>query len=451
MPGNIKYRCQQCGYESAKWLGRCPGCEAWNSLAEEIATPPSFGLTHPSSLNPQLLSEVKLSQQRRHLIGIAEFDRVLGGGLVPGSLVLIGGDPGIGKSTLLIQAAAHFSRELSPILYVSGEESLSQIKLRADRLGVNSDRVYLLAETNLEFIINVVERLKPKVIIIDSIQTVYRPEMGSSPGSVAQVRECTSLLMRLAKSQEISAFLVGHVTKEGAIAGPRVLEHMVDTVLYFEGKDHLTHRILRTVKNRFGSVSEIGVFSMEEKGLMEILNPSASFLAQRPHEAPGSVVYASMEGTRPILVEIQALVSPTSFGLAKREAIGVDYNRVSLLLSVLEKRLGLHLGNYDCFVNVAGGIRVTEPGADLGIVAAIVSNHRNQPIDEVTVILGEVGLAGEVRAISQLDRRLLEIIKLGFSRCICPQYNLKNRKLASSIELIGVTTVEEALSKMGLW
>lgn len=451
MPGNIKYRCQQCGYESTKWMGKCPGCNEWNSFGEEAEIIPSSFLTGNLLSSPQLLSEVDLSQQKRHLIGLAEVDRVLGGGLVPGSLVLIGGDPGIGKSTLLLQTSEHLSRKLNPVLYASGEESPAQLKLRADRLGVSSDQIYLLTETNLEFILSAVEKLKPKVLVIDSIQTVYRPELGSSPGSVSQVRECTGLLMRLAKSRGISIFLVGHVTKEGAIAGPKVLEHMVDTVLYFEGKEHLAYRILRTVKNRFGSVSEIGVFTMEESGLIEVANPSASFLAQRPHQAPGSVVYASMEGSRPILVEIQALVSPTSFGLAKREAIGVDYNRLSLLLAVLEKRLGLHLGNYDCFVNVAGGIRITEPGADLGIVAAIVSNYRNQPIDETTVILGEVGLAGEVRAISQLDQRLQEIIKLGFTRCICPLYNLKNKKLEHSIELIGVPSVEEGLIKIGLW
>jgi len=445
---NTKFYCQECGYESLKWLGKCPGCGKWNTLVEEVEIPaakyPSFAIT-PTKAKP--ISEIEILKEDRLLTNIKEFDRVLGGGIVPGALILIGGDPGIGKSTLLLQSANILSAEVGMILYVSGEESLQQIKLRAMRIDIDSKNLHILTECNLDCIINKIEELKPKVVIIDSIQTIYKPELGSSPGSIGQVRECTTTLMYLAKQKQIAIFIIGHVTKEGAIAGPRVLEHVVDTVLYFEGAQHDTYRILRAVKNRFGSTNEIGVFEMREKGLIEVNSPSSVFLSQRPLGVSGSVVTASIEGTRPILVELQSLVSPTNFGMAKRETLGVDYNRTSLLLAVLEKRIGLHLGIYDVFVNVAGGMKIIEPGIDLAIACAVVSSLKDKPIDSKTAIVGEVGLAGEVRGISYIEKRIEEVSKLGFKHLILPQYNLNGLK-SYAIELIGVKHLKEALENI---
>jgi len=444
-----KFYCQECGYESFKWLGKCPGCEKWNTLVEEVKIQesryPSFTIT-PSPSTP--LSEIEILEEERLLTNIKEFDRVLGGGIVPGALILIGGDPGIGKSTLVLQSANMLSNEYGKLLYVSGEESLQQIKLRAMRINVTSRNLHLLTECNLSYIINQIEELKPKVVVIDSIQTIYKPELCSSPGSVAQVRECTTQLMYLAKQKQIAIFIIGHVTKEGAIAGPRVLEHIVDTVLYFEGGQQGIYRILRAIKNRFGSTNEIGVFEMREKGLIEVNNPSSVFLSQRPLGVSGSVVTASVEGTRPILVELQSLVSPTNFGLAKRETLGVDYNRTSLLLAVLEKRMGLHLGIYDVFVNVTGGMKIIEPGIDLAIACAVVSSLKDKSIDSKTAIVGEVGLAGEVRGISYIEKRIEEVSKLGFKRFLLPQHNLEGLIKPYSIELIGIRNLNEALENI---
>ncbi|MEW6619409.1 MAG: DNA repair protein RadA [bacterium] len=443
-----KFYCQECGYESLKWLGKCPGCEKWNTFVEEIKLPAS---KYPSlaPCEPKSISDIEISEEERLLTKINEFDRVLGGGIVPGALILIGGDPGIGKSTLLLQSANALSIEYGLLLYVSGEESLQQIKLRANRINADSKNLHILTECNLEYIINKIEEIKPKIVIIDSIQTIYKSELGSSPGNIGQVRECTTSLMYLAKQKQIAIFIIGHVTKEGAIAGPRVLEHIVDTVLYFEGAQYNTYRILRAVKNRFGSTNEIGVFEMQEKGLVEVNSPSSAFLSQRPIGVSGSVVTASIEGTRPILVELQSLVSPTNFGLAKRETLGVDYNRTALLLAVLEKRMGLHLGIYDVFVNVTGGMKIVEPGADLGIACAVVSSLKDKPIDSKIAIVGEVGLAGEVRGISYIEKRIEEVSKLGFERFILPEYNLAGLK-SYSIDLIGVKNLKEALENVKL-
>ncbi|MFH1562493.1 MAG: DNA repair protein RadA [Nitrospirota bacterium] len=445
-----KFYCQECGYESLKWLGKCPGCEKWNTFAEELEIPAS---KYPSQASPpqesKSVCEIEVLETERLLTKINEFDRVLGGGVVPGSLILIGGDPGIGKSTLVLQSANRLSAEYGLLLYVSGEESLQQIKLRAMRVKAESKNLHILAECNLDYILAKIEELKPGVVIIDSIQTIYNPQFGSSPGSVGQVRECTTQLMYLAKQKRIAVFIIGHVTKEGAIAGPKILEHVVDTVLYFEGTQHYTYRILRAVKNRFGSTNEIGVFEMRENGLIEVNSPSAAFLSQRPVGVSGSVVTASVEGTRPILVELQALVSPTNFGLAKRETLGVDYNRTALLLAVLEKRMGLHLGIYDVFVNVAGGMKIVEPGADLGIACAVVSSLKDKPIDSKIAIVGEVGLAGEVRGISYIEKRIEEVSKLGFKKFILPQHDLNDLK-PYPIELIGVKNLKEALENTQL-
>ena len=443
------YYCQECGYESAKWLGRCPGCEKWNTLVEEIRSSPgplpSFAKT-PSKYQP--FPSIKASDKERLTTSFNEFDRVLGGGLVKGSLVLVGGDPGIGKSTLLLQIANSLASSSGPILYTSGEESCHQVKLRGDRLKVNSPALYILSEVNLENIFASIEKLSPKVLIVDSIQTIYRPDFGGSPGGVGQVRECTTALMYLAKSSDLSIFIVGHVTKEGAIAGPKVLEHIVDTVLYLEGEESHSYRILRAVKNRFGSTNEIGVFEMESDGLKEVPDPSAKFLAERVANIPGSVVVASIEGTRPILVEIQALVSSTNFSLAKREVLGVDSNRVALLIAVLEKKIGLHLGGCDIFVNVAGGVKILEPAADLGIALSIISNFKNVPLSPEIAVVGEIGLTGEVRTVSFIEKRIEEVRKLGFKRCIIPENNLLNlKKKEIGIELTGVKTVKEALEK----
>ncbi|HEY4600409.1 MAG TPA: DNA repair protein RadA [Cerasibacillus sp.] len=443
-----KYVCQSCGYETPRWMGRCPGCSNWNTLVEEIerktkANRPSTGLT---SGKPVKITSIESQEEPRIMTSMKEFNRVLGGGVVQGSLVLIGGDPGIGKSTLLLQISSQLADQQLPVLYISGEESTRQTKLRADRLGVVSDLLYVLAETNLFDIANHIEQLKPSLVVVDSIQTIYRDEVTSAPGSVSQVRECTSELMRIAKTNNIPIFIVGHVTKEGAIAGPRILEHMVDTVLYFEGERHHTYRILRSVKNRFGSTHEMGIFEMKEEGLREVMNPSEIFLEERSKGAAGSTVVASMEGTRPVLVEIQALISPTSFGNPRRMATGIDYNRIPLLMAVLEKRVGLMLQNQDAYVKVAGGVKLDEPAIDLAISVSIASSFRNQPTRPDDIFIGEVGLTGEVRRVSRIEQRVQEAAKLGFKRVICPQKNIDGWTLPKTIEVIGVNTVQEALN-----
>lgn len=414
--------CQNCGHEENKWLGQCPMCKEWNTFVEE---PVSFSKSASAKLIKDAevvaLKHVETDQEERIKTKIEELDRVLGGGIVPGSLLLVGGDPGIGKSTLLLQVCQRLCEDKHQVLYISGEESLKQIKLRANRMGEFTEDLLLLCETNLEIVKNVIQKRKPEVVIIDSIQTMYSEEVASAPGSVSQVRESTNVFMQLAKGLGISIFIVGHVTKEGTVAGPRVLEHMVDTVLYFEGDRHASYRILRGVKNRFGSTNEIGVFEMRQNGLVEVENPSEFMLNGKPENASGSVVACSMEGTRPILIEIQALVCSSNFGMPRRTAAGTDYNRVNLLMAVLEKRVGIHLSNYDAYVNIAGGIKMNEPAVDLGIVMAIVSSYKNQPIDEKTIVFGEVGLSGEVRAVNMPEQRVAEAKKLGFTTCIMPE------------------------------
>jgi DNA repair protein RadA/Sms len=450
--GKNIFTCQSCGHQTAKWLGRCPDCGAWDSFTEErqVSIRPQVLPSQATvPVKPLPLTEVSRDGEERLLTGIGELDRVLGGGIVRGSLILIGGDPGIGKSTLVLQAAAGFKgHSLSgqhSVLYVSGEESANQIRMRSDRLGLHGPHLYLLTETSLELIREHVSHIQPRLLVIDSIQTVFTAELTSAPGSVSQVRECTAQLMTLAKSLHIPIFIIGHVTKEGAIAGPRVLEHMVDTVLYFEGERHHIYRVLRAVKNRFGPTNEIGVFEMRTEGLAEVESPSELFLAERPLHASGSTVIASIEGTRPLLVELQALGSPTSFGMPRRVANGVDPQRVALLLAVLEKRLGLPLQNHDVYVNVVGGLRLEEPAIDLGVVVAVVSSLRDAPVDPQLVVFGEVGLTGEVRAIGHVEARLREAAKLGFRRCLLPQANCQPAPTVAGMELCGVRTVSEAL------
>lgn len=445
------YFCQECGYESAKWMGQCPGCKSWNTFVEETVStkkPSSSGAMKSSEKRqePVILKDISLSEDERQTTQIGELDRVLGGGIVPGSLVLVGGDPGIGKSTLLLQVCRNLAEKQVSVLYISGEESLRQIKLRANRIGQFTDKMQLLCETNLEVIREVIERRKPDVVVIDSIQTMFHEDVSSAPGSVSQVRESTNILMQIAKGMGVSIFIVGHVTKEGNVAGPRVLEHMVDTVLYFEGDRHASYRILRAVKNRFGSTNEIGVFEMRQNGLVEVENPSEYMLSGKPENASGSVVACSMEGTRPILLEIQALVARTNFGMPRRTAAGTDYNRVNLLMAVLEKRLGMNLGNCDAYVNIAGGIKMNEPAIDLGIVMALVSSYRNRPIDEKTIVFGEVGLSGEVRAVNMPEQRVAEAKKLGFETCILPEVCMKTVKDVKGIKLLGVKSVNEAVA-----
>lgn len=442
--------CQECGYESPKWLGRCPGCSAWNTLVEEPLSSPTSGHTRARLEAPgepaTSLADVAVDEEARFSVGISEVDRVLGGGVVPGSLVLIGGDPGIGKSTLALQIADRLAQTRT-VLYVSGEESVRQTKMRAARLGVAAARLLVLAETDLEAIRAQIAEVRPDLVIVDSIQTVYRPDLPSAPGSVGQIRECTGDLLRVAKGTGGPAILVvGHVTKEGAIAGPRVLEHMVDTVLYFEGERHHAYRVLRATKNRFGSTNEIGVFAMSGRGLAEVSDPSALFLSERPADAPGSAVLCAVEGTRPLLLEVQALVTRTPFGVPRRTAAGVDYNRTLLLLAVLEKRAGLHLASSDVYVSIAGGVRVDEPAADLGVAAAVASSHRERAVDPSTVVVGEVGLSGEVRAVSQITRRVAEAAKLGFRRVILPRPNLAGMdEDTKDTELVGVERIGDAL------
>lgn len=448
------FACQNCGYQTPKWLGKCPDCGSWNSFVEETYSPaaerPSRSLPiSPDENLPQPIPSIETAEKGRIKTQISEFDRVLGGGVVPGSLVLIGGDPGIGKSTLLLQALDKLAGQDVRVLYTSGEESPRQIKMRADRLGVTSPTLFVLAENSLERILEEAQKLKPQVLVVDSIQTVFTAELSSAPGSIGQVRESSGRLMILSKTTGLSTFLIGHVTKEGAIAGPRVLEHMVDTVLYFEGDRGHPYRILRAVKNRFGSTNEIGVFEMKDGGLTEVANPSELFLAERPMNVPGSVVISSLEGTRPILVELQALVSPTSYGMPRRTAIGVDPNRVSLLVAVLEKKVGLNLAQQDIFVNVAGGVRVDEPAADLGVVSAVASSFLDKPISPKVMVIGEIGLAGEVRGIHQAELRLKEAAKLGFKKCLLPKSNRSRIALdLESLELVAVGSVEEALENL---
>ncbi|MCC8151167.1 MAG: DNA repair protein RadA [Lachnospiraceae bacterium] len=493
---NTVFFCQNCGYESAKWLGQCPGCREWNTFVEEPAAPKGAGGSGGSWLGlagisldgtgesrrtaagaaadagksgrtgnsdgsgtarsrhagacrnapePISLSRVEMSGQERFSTGIGELDRVLGGGIVPGSLVLVGGDPGIGKSTLLLQVCRNLSAADRSVLYISGEESLQQIRIRAERIGSFSDSLKLLCETNLENVANVLQRERPKVAIIDSVQTMYSENASSTPGSVSQIRQATGLFLQLAKLLNITIFLVGHVTKEGVVAGPRVLEHMVDSVLYFEGDRHVAYRVLRGVKNRFGSTNEIGVFEMRGEGLVEVPNPSEYMLSGRPEGASGSVVACSIEGTRPILVEIQALICKTGFGLPRRTAAGADLNRVNLLLAVLEKRADIHLSSSDAYVNIAGGVRMNEPAIDLGIVLAVVSSYKDIPISDRTICFGEVGLSGEVRSVSMALTRVQEAKKLGFERCILPKVCVTEQVRKVGIEIVGVSNVREAI------
>ena len=441
--------CQNCGYESAKWMGQCPGCKEWNTFVEELVDRKALsgsGKRKPASeAKPVPLSSIVASDEERVSTNMKELDRVLGGGIVRGSLVLVGGDPGIGKSTLLLQVCRNLSAQGLSVLYVSGEESLQQIKIRAERIGTFTDHLLLLCETNLELIREVVERQKPQIVVIDSVQTMYNESVGSAPGSVSQVREATSVLMQIAKGMDISIFIVGHVTKEGVVAGPRVLEHMVDTVLYFEGDRHESYRILRGVKNRFGSTNEIGVFEMRTEGLAEVENPSEYMLSGKPADASGSVVACSVEGTRPILLEIQALICHSYFNNPRRTATGTDFNRVNLLLAVLEKRLGMQLSDCDAYVNIAGGIRMNEPAIDLGIVLATISSKLDLTIDEKTICFGEVGLSGEVRGVTMAEQRVAEAAKLGFKRCILPSVCLGAAKSVKGIEVVGVSNVKEAL------
>lgn len=446
------YFCQSCGYESSKWLGQCPGCKEWNTFVEETVEKKTAGkLKSVAGGNQDLksykLSEIDMQEKERMKTKFPELDRVLGGGIVPGSMILVGGDPGIGKSTLLLQVCRNLADTMS-VLYVSGEESLQQIKMRAERIGKFSDNLKLLCETNLERIGQVIERQKPGVVIIDSIQTMYNEEVGSAPGSVSQVRESTARLMQIAKGMGVTVFIVGHVTKEGVVAGPRVLEHMVDTVLYFEGDRHAAYRILRGVKNRFGSTNEIGVFEMCEEGLREVENPSEFMLNGKPKGASGSVVACSMEGTRPVLLEVQALVCHSSFGIPRRTAAGTDLNRVNLLMAVLEKRAGLSMSNCDAYVNIAGGIRMSEPAIDLGIIMALASSYRDRAIDEKTICFGEVGLSGEVRAVNMAGQRVAEARKLGFTTCILPKVCIPGLTDTKGIKIIGVENIQEAISRM---
>ena len=446
------FACQACGFESSKWLGRCPDCGEWNSFMEERPAPEPAGRGRPAGLpieggRPKAYEAIDGSEEPRSSTGIDEFDRVLGGGLVPGSLVLIGGEPGIGKSTLLLQVAHLLGRTHGTVLYVSGEESDRQVKLRGERLGITGGGLFLMAETSLERILDEVEALKPRALVVDSVQTVYSARFPSAPGSISQVREVATQLLFLAKGRGITTFLIGHVTKDGNLAGPKSLEHIVDTVLYFEGEKRQHHRIVRAVKNRFGAVSEMGVFEMTGGGLQPVANPSALFLAERKAGSPGSAVVATMEGSRPMMVEVQALVSPTSFGTPRRMSLGIDPNRTSLLLAVLEKRVGLELLGDDVFVSVAGGLEIDEPAADLGVAAAVASSFRNRPLPATTAVFGEVGLGGEVRGAGQAALRLREAAQMGFTRCVLPARNIPP-DVPPGIRPVGVNTLDEALEHL---
>ncbi len=444
-----KYVCQSCGYVSPRWIGKCPNCNEWNTFVEEAPVPATVARKSggvSSKLNPIPLSEVDGITDVRFSTEIAEFDRVLGGGIVSGSVILLGGDPGIGKSTLMLQVALHLKKKV--VLYVTGEESPKQVKLRAERLGKISDNIQLLAETNLEIVADIIERATPDLVIVDSIQTLFHPNLESAPGSVGQVRESTALLTRIAKTKHVPIILIGHVTKEGVIAGPRVIEHMVDTVLQFEGERHYAYRILRGIKNRFGSTNEIGIFEMHDTGLREVLNPSEVFLSERTYGASGATIVASMEGTRPILIEVQALVSTSNYGMPQRTATGFDLRRLSMLLAVLDKRVGINTGSQDVFVNIAGGIRIEEPAADLGIASSIVSSLRDVPVDSQTVAIGEIGLGGEIRTIAHCDKRVQEAAKLGFKAIFVPKTNAKKMKSSNGISIVGVETIQEAMKQL---
>ena len=443
--------CKECGYESSKWMGQCPACREWNTMVEEPAGKKEplqqafSGGRNRQALRPVKLEEVSIEEQDRISTGYQELDRVLGSGIVAGSLVLAGGDPGIGKSTLLLQVCRNLAGTGHKVLYISGEESLKQIKLRANRIGPVLGELFFLCETTLDLFGQAIQEVKPEAVVIDSIQTMYRDDISSAPGSVSQVRESTNILLQIAKGMEITVFIIGHVTKEGVVAGPRVLEHMVDTVVYSEGERNASYRILRAVKNRFGSTNEIGVFEMQEQGLQEVKNPSEYLLSGRPEEASGAVVACSIEGTRPILLEVQALVAQTSFGMARRTAAGTDYNRVNLLMAVLEKRCHYEMSRYDAYVNIAGGVRMNEPALDLAIVLALVSSLKDRPVNPKCIIFGEVGLSGEVRAVSLAEQRVHEAAKLGFESCILPQVCMGKMKQVDGIALYGVRNVREAI------
>ena len=446
-----QFVCQECGYVSLKWLGRCPECQKWNSLTEEIeieTSSPTHRTIGKPSRQPEPIREIAASEEDRLLTGIREFDRVLGDGIVPGSVILIGGDPGIGKSTLLLQASDAVSRVYGTVLYVTGEESAAQTKLRANRLGLSSETLLVLCENDLEQIEAHIAAVQPSMVVIDSIQAVYLPALQSAPGSVTQIRECAGQLLILAKSKDIPVVLVGHVTKDGALAGPRMLEHIVDTVLYFEGEQQHIYRVLRAVKNRFGSTNEIGIFEMLSRGLVDVENPSVLFLGDRQENISGSVVVSSIEGTRPLLLELQALVSPSNFAFPRNTTAGVDRQRIAMLVAVLHKRIGMNIGDSDVFVNITGGVRVDEPGIDLGIVIAVISNHRDMTIDPYTVLIGEVGLGGEVRPVVHIDKRLREAAKLGFKRAILPETNRKGLDLTENIELFGAKNLHDVLNTL---
>ncbi len=448
---STKYVCQNCGYSSLKWIGKCPECDSWNSFVEEIihvdkrkAASESRAGIDLKITNLTKVSDIDVKEDKRTVTGINELDRVLGGGIVAGSVILVGGDPGIGKSTLMVQLADKVKNKV--IIYVSGEESQKQIKLRCERLGFESDDFYILTETNLEIIAAVIDRIRPDIVIIDSVQTIYRNELESSPGSISQLRECTSAVIQIAKAKAISFFLIGHITKEGMIAGPKVLEHMVDTVLQFEGERTHAYRILRAIKNRFGSTNEIGIFEMTGTGLLEVKNPSEVFLSQRNSGNSGSSVSASMEGTRPILIEVQALVSSSGYSVPQRTATGFDYKRLAILIAVLEKKIGLHLSKYDVFLNIAGGIKIDEPSVDLAAALSICSSFKDAPIDPDMLVLGELGLSGEIRTISFIDRRIQEAAKLGFKKIVLPKSNMKGLKKDGILELIPVETIGDAIA-----
>lgn len=439
--------CSSCGYESKKWMGQCPACGEWNTFSEEavarVSSKASVGAAARGNVKAVSLSEIQSDEEIRMDTGFTELSRVLGGGIVPGSLILVGGDPGIGKSTLILQTAANMTAAGKKVIYISGEESLRQIKLRADRVGSISDGLKFMSETNIDLITEVLEREKPDLAVIDSVQTMYTSEAQSVPGSVTQVRECAQRMMMCAKTNEIACFLVGHVTKEGTVAGPRVLEHIVDTVLQFESGDQFGYRLLRSAKNRFGSTNEIGVFEMSSEGLKEVKNPSEYLLEGRPKNATGAVVTCLIEGSRPMLMEVQGLAAETQYGLARRQANGIDYNRFTMLLAVLSKRCGLNLSNMDAYVNIAGGMKVTQPSADLAVVASVISSFKNIAVAEDTVIFGEVGLSGEVRSVPQVNERIKEAVKLGFKRVILPKVNLKGLKNYDGIELCGINFISE--------
>ncbi len=445
-----KYICQKCGYSSLRWLGKCSECDSWNSFVEEIVysdkrkfSTKTRDMGNLKITNLSKVSDIDITEDKRIVSGIQELDRVLGGGIVPGSVVLVGGDPGIGKSTLMMQLSDKIKK--NTILYVSGEESPKQIKLRCERLGFAHDEFYILSETSLEIIAAIVDKLRPDIVIIDSIQTIYRNELESSPGSVSQLRESTAAIIQIAKAKNISFFLIGHITKEGFIAGPKVLEHMVDTVLQFEGERTHAYRVLRAIKNRFGSTNEIGIFEMTGTGLMEVRNPSEVFLSQRSKGISGSTVSASMEGTRPILIEVQALVSSSGYSVPQRTATGFDYKRLAILIAVLEKKIGIHLSKFDVFVNIAGGIKIDEPSIDLAAAISICSSFKDTSIDADMLILGEVGLSGETRAISFAERRIQEAVKLGFKKVVLPKGNLKNFKQSKDLEYIPVENIQDAI------